>query len=52
MSELGITAGIEEVSVATEEEAAGVGMLGSPTIRVDGIDVEPGADERSDFGTG
>jgi hypothetical protein len=25
-------------------------FLGSPTIRIDGRDVEPGADERNDFG--
>lgn len=25
-------------------------FLGSPTVRVDGHDVEPGADDRSDFG--
>ncbi len=52
MSELGIMADIEEVAVTTEEEAADVAMLGSPTIQVDGVDVEQGAGERSDFGTG
>jgi hypothetical protein len=51
MSELGVTADIEEVSVTTDEEAAGVRMLGSPTIQIDDVDVEPGAAERSDFGT-
>ena len=25
-------------------------FLGSPTVRVDGLDVEPGGSERSDFG--
>jgi len=25
-------------------------FLGSPTVRVDGRDVEPGADQRTDFG--
>jgi hypothetical protein len=25
-------------------------FLGSPTVRIDGEDVEPGADQRSDFG--
>jgi hypothetical protein len=52
MSELGVTADIEEVSVTTADVAARVRMLGSPTIQVDGVDVEPGAGERSDFGTG
>lgn len=34
------------------DEAAAVRerFLGSPTVRVDGYDVEPGAGERSDFG--
>ena len=31
---------------AAEEER----FLGSPTVRVDGVDVEPSATERSDFG--
>lgn len=52
MSELDVTADIEDVVVTTEQEAAEVRMLGSPTIQIDGIDVEPGAGERSDFGTG
>jgi hypothetical protein len=36
--------------VATEEEAQRLRFLGSPTVRVDGRDVEPGADVRQDFG--
>jgi hypothetical protein len=32
------------------EEAQERRFLGSPTLRVDGRDVEPGADERTDFG--
>jgi hypothetical protein len=32
------------------ETAARERFLGSPTVRVDGCDVEPGAAERSDFG--
>jgi hypothetical protein len=36
--------------VDTEQEAEAVRFLGSPTVRVDGADVEPGADAREDFG--
>jgi hypothetical protein len=41
---------IELVRVTDEEAADRQRFLGSPTIRIDGEDVEPGADERSDFG--
>jgi len=36
--------------VETDEEAQRLRFLGSPTVRVDGRDVEPGADAREDFG--
>jgi hypothetical protein len=36
--------------VDTEEEAEALRFLGSPTVRVDGADVEPGAHAREDFG--
>jgi hypothetical protein len=32
-----------------DAEAARIGFLGSPTVRVDGRDVEPGAEERGEF---
>jgi hypothetical protein len=31
-------------------EADAQRFLGSPTVRVDGVDVEPGAEQRSDYG--
>jgi len=40
---------IQLVEIADPEEAIELRFLGSPTIRVDGRDVEPGADERRDF---
>jgi hypothetical protein len=46
---LGIDADVTEVQVESLEEAARLGFLGSPTIRVDGKDVEPGADKRGDY---
>ncbi len=32
------------------EEAVSARFLGSPSVRVEGVDVEPGASARSDFG--
>jgi len=40
---------IELVEVADPEAAVARRFLGSPTVRVDGVDVEPGAEERRDF---
>ena len=36
--------------IPDEPAARREGFLGSPTVRVDGHDVEPGASERRDFG--
>lgn len=41
---------IELVRVDDAEAAERQRFLGSPTVRVDGEDVEPGAGERTDFG--
>jgi hypothetical protein len=41
---------IELLAVESAEAAERARFLGSPTIRVDGRDVEPGADARRDFG--
>ena len=48
-SELGLQTEIELVEVADAGTATRLRFLGSPSVRVDGHDVEPGADERSDF---
>ena len=37
-------------SIETVADAEREGFLGSPSVRVNGIDVEPGAHERRDFG--
>lgn len=44
----GFGAGLELVSVGTDEEAQSLGFPGSPTIRVDGRDLFP-VDERDDW---
>ena len=41
---------VELRRVDTAEEATRERFLGSPTVRVDGRDVDPGASERGDFG--
>ena len=43
-------ADLEQRPVETAEDAEQAGFLGSPSIRVDGRDVEPGAERRTDFG--
>ena len=46
---LGVEPEIELVEVPDAESAAHRRFLGSPTVRVDGRDVEPGAEERRDY---
>jgi hypothetical protein len=46
----GAGADIELVRVEDADAAERERFLGSPTVRVDGEDVEPGASERTDFG--
>lgn len=48
-AEAGIAAEVQLVDVETPEDAERLRFLGSPTVRVNGRDVEPGADARSDY---
>jgi hypothetical protein len=48
-TELQVEPAIELVEVGEPGAAAELRFLGSPTIRVDGRDVEPGAEERDEF---
>lgn len=48
-SELGVEPEIRVVTVADVDDAVRKRFLGSPTVRVNGVDVEPGADARADF---
>lgn len=45
-SELGIDAHIERIEVISEDQVQELRFLGSPSIRVNGHDIEPGADQR------
>ncbi len=47
--ELGMRPAIELVEVPDVDAAARLRFLGSPTVRVEGRDVEPGAEERTEF---
>jgi len=46
----GVHATIEQTRVDDDAAAQRHRFLGSPTVRVNGRDVEPGADQRDDFG--
>ncbi|MGH8985219.1 MAG: alkylmercury lyase family protein [Acidimicrobiia bacterium] len=48
-AELGVQPEIDLVHVRDAEAATQRRFLGSPTVRVDGVDVEPGSEERRDF---
>ena len=47
---VGDAAELELRRVTSPEEAEAERFLGSPTLRIDGEDVEPAAAERADFG--
>lgn len=48
-AELRLEPEIESVQVSDTDAAARLRFLGSPTVRVNGVDIEPGADKRDDF---
>ncbi|MBA3300164.1 MAG: DUF2703 domain-containing protein [Thermoleophilaceae bacterium] len=50
LQETGVEAAIELRQVNTPQEAEAARFLGSPSLRINGRDVEPGADTRTDFG--
>jgi hypothetical protein len=48
-AELSVEPHVDLVEVSDTDAADELRFLGSPTVRVDGCDVEPGAEARSDF---
>lgn len=50
MDSAGVAAEVELRRVEDVEAAERERFLGSPTVRIDGEDVDPGAGERTDFG--
>ena len=49
IAELGIDTNVERIDVQDAEQATQLRFLGSPTIRVNGRDIEPGANERRNY---
>lgn len=49
IAESGVAVDVQTVDVKTEAEAHEWRFLGSPSVRVDGSDVEPGVSERTDY---
>ena len=50
VAELGVHADVVEVELVDPADAGRLRFLGSPTIQVNGADVEPAARDRTDFG--
>lgn len=50
VADLGIKAEVNEVPVETTDDAETHRFLGSPSVRVNGCDIEPGADDRANYG--
>ena len=50
--ELALSDEIREIQVTTVDDAERLRFLGSPSLRVGGNDIEPGADERTDYALG
>ncbi len=48
-AELGVDAEIAEVEVTDQADAQRLRFLGSPTIQVEGVDIEPEARTRTEF---
>ena len=49
VAESGVQAEIREVPISSEAEVIRMKFLGSPSVRVNGIDIEPEARERTAF---
>lgn len=49
-AELELPGPVDLRRIETADQAERERFLGSPTVRVDGVDVEPGAADRTDFG--
>ena len=52
IDECGVSAQLKEVKVRDDEDARRLRFLGSPTVRVNGVDVEPDAEARRDYAIG
>lgn len=51
VGEMGVPAEIKVIDVSSPAQAAKRRLLGSPTVRVDGLDVDPGPNPHDDWTT-
>lgn len=49
VGELGLDAEVEEIEVTTPDDVERLRFLGSPTVQVDGVDIESAARSRTDY---
>ena len=50
LADAGVNDAVEQRRVETDADAQRERFLGSPTLRVDGLDVDPDSGERTDYG--
>jgi hypothetical protein len=50
LAQAGVDAPVIQRKVESDEAAQRERFLGSPTLRIDGVDVDPGAAQRADYG--
>lgn len=50
LAQAGVDAPVLERRVESDAAAQQERFLGSPTLRIDGVDIDPGAGDRSDYG--
>jgi len=48
-ADLGLEIGVEEINVTSVDEAQRLRFLGSPTVRVNGVDIDPAARDRTHY---
>jgi len=49
-ADMGLTLALREVQITTPEEAQQWRFLGSPTVLVNGVDIDPDARQRASYG--
>src|SRR5712691_7045294 len=49
-TDMGLTGSVTEVQITTPEEALQRGFLGSPTVLVNGVDIDPHASQQVSYG--
>jgi hypothetical protein len=50
LAQAGVDAPVRQRRVESDDDARRERFLGSPTLRIAGVDVDPGARERTDYG--